>query len=118
MMIIVIVRVAYGAATLVDVLVWTQMIIVGRVNAVVSVTYVVNMDMRADVALADLVQDGPGALGVDGGDLSHDLSVVVVRVVVVLACCCLLFCWANFLSTCPLSTMSMVPVLALVRFVR
>ena len=117
-MIIMIVCVAYGTATLVDVLVWTQMIVVGRVNAVVSVTNVVNVYVRADVALADLVQDGPGALGVDGGDLSHDLSVVVVGVVVVLASCCLLFRRANFLCTCTLRTMSMIPVLTLVRLVR
>ena len=117
-MIIMIVCVAYGTATLVDVLVWTQMIVVGRVNAVVSVTNVVNVYVCADVALADLVQDGPGALGVDGGDLSHDLSVVVVGVVVVLASCCLLFRRANFLCTCTLRTMSMIPVLALVRLVR
>ena len=113
-MVVVVIGVANGATTLVNVLVWTQMVIVGRVNAVVSVANVVDVHVRADVALADLVQDGPGPLGVDGGDLSHDLSVVVVRVVVVLACSCLLLGRANFLRACALGAMTMVPVLALV----
>ena len=65
----------------------------------VSVTNVVDMYVRSNIALSDLVQDGPGSLGVDGGNLLHDLSIVVMRVVVVLACSCLLLCWANFLCT-------------------
>jgi hypothetical protein len=117
-MVVVIIGVADRTTTLVNVLVWTQMIIVRRVNAVVAVTNVVNVHVRSDVALADLVQDGPGSLGVDGRDLSHDLTVVVVGIVVVLACSGLLLRWANLLSTCSFRTVSMIPVLTLIRLVR
>ena len=93
------------------------MIVVRGVNAVIPMADVVYVHVRSDVALADLVQDGPGPLGVDGRDLSHDLSVVVVRIIVVLACRLLLFSRTNLLSAGALGTVSMVPVLALVRLV-
>ena len=117
-MVVVIIGIAYGATTLVDILVWTQMIIVRHVNAVVAVTHVINVYVRTNVALANLVQDGPGSLGVDGRDLSHYLSVVVVGIVVVLACSGLRLSWANLLGACSFRAMSMVPVLALISLVR
>lgn len=63
---------------MVDVLVWTQMVVVRGVNGVVAVPDVVHVNVRADVGLAELIQDGSGSLGVDRRDLCHYLSIVVV----------------------------------------
>lgn len=77
-MIVVVVRVAHRASALVDVLVWTEMVVVRAVNAVVTVSDVVHVDVRANVGLAELIQDGSGSLGVDRRDLRHYLPIVVV----------------------------------------
>jgi len=63
---------------LVDVLVWTEVVVVRAMNAVVAVSNVVHVDMRTNVGLAELIQDGSGSLGVDRRDLRHYLPVVVV----------------------------------------
>ena len=63
---------------MVDVLVWTQMVVVRGVNGVVAVPDVVHVNVRADVGLAELIQDGSGSLGVDRRDLCHYLPIVVV----------------------------------------
>lgn len=75
---VVVVRVANRASALVDVLVWTQMVVVRGVNSVVAVPNMIHVDVRADVGLAKLIQDGSGSLGVDGRDLRHYLPVIVV----------------------------------------
>ncbi len=63
---------------MVDVLVWTEMVVVRAMDAVVAVSNVVHVDMRTNVGLAELIQDGSGSLGVDRRDLRHYLPVVVV----------------------------------------
>ena len=42
---------------MVDVLVWTEVVVVRGVNSVVAVPDVVHVDVRADVGLAELIQD-------------------------------------------------------------
>ena len=54
------------------------MVVVRGVNSVVAVAHVVHVDVRANVSLAELIQDGSGSLGVDRRDLRHDLPIVVV----------------------------------------
>jgi len=54
------------------------MVVVRGVNGVVAVPDVVHVNVRADVGLAELIQDGSGSLGVDRRDLCHYLSIVVV----------------------------------------
>lgn len=115
--VVVVVGVADGAATLINVLIWTEVVVVGGVDAVVSMAYMVNVHMRSDIALAYLVEDGPGTLGVDGRDLCHDLAVVVVGVIVVLARRGLLLRRADLLCTGAFGAVAVVPVLALVRLV-
>lgn len=102
---------------MVDVLVWTEMIVVRGVHGVVAVSDVINVDVRSNVGLAELIQDRSGSLGVDRRDLCHYLPVVVVRVVVVLAGRRLLLCWADLLCARSLGAVPVVPVLALVGLV-
>lgn len=63
---------------MVDVLVWTEVVVVRAMNAVVAVSNVVHVDMRTNVGLAELIQDGSRSLGVDRRDLCHYLPIVVV----------------------------------------
>ena len=78
MVVVVGVCVANRAPALVDVLIWTQMVVVCGVYSVVAVPGVVHVDVRTDVGLSKLIQDRPGSFGVDGRDLRHYLPVIVV----------------------------------------
>jgi len=61
MVVVVVVCGADGASALVDVWAGTQMVAVRDVS-----NGVVHVDVRANIRLAELVEDGPGSLGVDG----------------------------------------------------
>lgn len=54
------------------------MVVVRAMDAVVAVSNVVHVDMRTNVGLAELIQDGSRSLGVDRRDLRHYLPIVVV----------------------------------------
>ena len=74
--------------------------------------------VRVRSRLPVVVQDGPRALGVDCRDLRHHLAIIVVRVVIVLARSGLLLRRTDLLRARSLGAVAVVPVLALVRFVR
>lgn len=63
--VVVVIGVADRASTLVDVLVWTEVVVVRGVNSVIAVANVVDMHVGANVCLPKLIQNGSGSLGVD-----------------------------------------------------
>ena len=64
--VMIVISITDRASTLIDILIWTQMVVVRRVHTMVAVANVVHVDVGAYVGLAELIQDGSGSLGIDG----------------------------------------------------